>query len=351
MSSTATVRNIIKRSEFLSALENVQSGISKRGSVAQSTSFVFTKGEIVTFDGEVCCRTPNPVGDIVNGAVNAEKLWEILDRLREEDLTIEMDKSHLILHGHGRKAGIVMDKEVVLPVDGIETPDQWHAIPERFLEAIETVRQCAGNNETKIATVLVHIHPQWLEAGDVTQICRWKMPTGFGESCCVRHTSAKHLAKMEVEEFSETSNWIHFKKENTIISCRRYLQSYPDFTEIYNLQGTPSTLPKELTEESYNAQVFSKENDSDGRILVELRKGLMRVSSQGIYGFYKGRPRKIDYAGNSISFMIAPDLLNKLVLNQDHCEIGSGKLKIVSNDCIYIACLFQSKTGKINENE
>ena len=331
----------IKREDFLTSLEKVKPGLSTKGTTIQSTCFVFKDGMARTFDGELACCYPLPDGLPLEGAVRADKLLDVLGKMQEEDIGLEIREAHLVVLGKGRKYGVTMEKDIQLPVESIEGPGEWTKLPDDFLRAVAMVLQCACGSEMVFFSTVLHIHPDWLETGDPTEICRWQLATGFAESCLVRRAAAKCLFASGVSEFSLVNSWVHFRSsDGLLLSLRRYDNKYPDMTRVYAVQGEPVDLPDGLEEEARGAAIFSKENMTSGRILVEMRPGLLRVSGQGPYGFYTGRPRKTSYQGKNISFLIAADLLVSLARAYDRCEVSGGKLKVVSGDCTCVACLY-----------
>ena len=50
-----------------------------------------------------------------------------------------------------------MENEVVMPLDSLTTAKTWTRLPVGFLKALETARQCVGNDMDKFAITCVHI--------------------------------------------------------------------------------------------------------------------------------------------------------------------------------------------------
>ena len=73
----------MNREELTKALTSVKAGLADKDIVEHSTSFVFTKGVVITYNDEVSVRYPLDLG--VEGAVAASPVLAFLGRVRVED--------------------------------------------------------------------------------------------------------------------------------------------------------------------------------------------------------------------------------------------------------------------------
>lgn len=331
----------VNREKLLHCLDSVRPGLSPREILEQSKSFVFQGGFVRTFNDETACKAPSPLGKKISGAVPADKLLEVLGRLPDDELDVEVKDGELIVAGKRRKAGLRMDAEILLPLDAVEEPDEkgWSPLPADFAEAVATVGRCAGTDETELARVCVHIHPKWLEASDNYQVCRWRLKTGLEEPVLVRQAAVKDVAKLGVTELARTESWLHFRNpEGFILSVRRYAGDYPDFAKILHVDGTKVALPKGLGEAAKNAGLFSKENTDGDSVLIDLKPGKLRVKGQGISGWYEERS-KIAYDGPSLSFLAPPELLADVVSRHNEVIVSETRLKAELGKCVFVSCL------------
>lgn len=329
----------VNRESFLHSLEAVQAGLSRREIIEQSSCFVFEGGRVVTFNDEISCQSPSGLDKKFVGAVQAESLLSILQKLPEEEIQIEEREGEIVLIGKRRKAGLRMEKEINLPISAVDKPETWTDLHKDFTEAINIVQQCASSDQSQFALVCVHIHPKWVEASDYFQLCRWKLKTGIKEPILVRRESIKHITSLGVNEFSETDSWLHFKNPNgLIISCRRYLEDFPDLTPILDVSGTPATLPKGLADAAEKAEIFSKENADNNVVLVEISPGKVRLKGQGISGWYT-ETKKMNYTGEPIAFYIAPELLREIVQRHNDCQITEERLMVDAGNYRFVSCL------------
>ena len=260
----------VNREEFLHQLEMVQPGLSTRDMMEHGNCFIFQDNKVITFNDEIHCSA-NIKETSINGAVQAKPLLELLRKMTEELIEIDFTDSEVRITGQGgnRKAGIRLEKEVSLQLEGMETPDKWKDLPENFNEAISIVYQSAGRDSNKFQLTCVHIHPRWIEATDNFQVHRFKIKMGIDEPLLVSKDSIKHVSPLGVTKFGLTDAWIHFKAPSGLtISCRRYSEDYPDTTPFFDFSGDKMSLPKGLKDAAEKAEIFSSENSDNNLVLV-----------------------------------------------------------------------------------
>jgi DNA polymerase III sliding clamp (beta) subunit (PCNA family) len=330
----------INRADLLRQLETVQPGISPRGLIQQSDSFVFKDGFVYTYNDEIACQAKSPFDKAFVGAVKEKPVMAILGKLAEDEIDVEISDGELLITGKKRRAGIHMDATIELPVDKVEKPVDWKPLHEDFTDAVNIVQECASNDQSHFVITCVHLHPKYLEACDNYQLTRYKIKTGVAEPTLVKRDSLKYVTSLDMTEFSETPNWIHFRNQTgMVLSCRRYMESYPDISRILQMEeGHAATLPKGLAEAAEKAQIFSSENGENDQVFVELVPGKLRIKGQGTSGWYQ-EVKRLNYSGDSMSFFISPKLLIELTKRHNECTISSDRLMVNGGKFVYITVL------------
>lgn len=330
----------VNRIELLKALQTVSPGLSPKDIIEQSSCFAFKDGEVFTFNDEIACRMNTPLSAEIEGAVQAKPLIAILDKLTEVELNISIGKGELLVVGKRREAAIRMEAEVTLPIDAAERPGKvWTPLHKDFVEAISIVQESAGRDRKLFALTCVHVHPKWVEAFDNSQVTRYKLKTGIKEKCLISKKSLQQIIYLEMKEFNETETWIHFRNSTgLVISCRRFLEEYPDLNDILNFDGEPTKLPDGLEEAAEKAEIFSQENADSNQIRIDLKAGKMRIQGIGNSGRYK-EYKKVKYSGPDISFQIPPKLLIELLKRNSECEVSADKLKVSGEKWTFVASL------------
>lgn len=324
----------------------VSPGLSPADITQQSSCYALRAGRVFTFNDEVFCRAKTGLEETITGAVKAAPLTRVLQKMPEDEVEVLIEGSDLVIKGKRRAARIHLEAEILLEINKIEKPPQWSKLPEDFGEAIEmVVDSAATNNETNFALTCIHIHPEWVEACDNLQMCRYRTKTGVKQSMLVRRDSIKNVTALGMTEFCETESWIHFRNPaGVILACRRFLESYPDLSPEMNFKGEKAVLPKGLGGACEVASIFSEEYTDNNRVHIDMRPGEVRIKGVGTSGSYS-EVKKIKYSGNYMAFSISPKLLENLVKKHVDCELTANKLKVTGPKFTYCVFLYINKAN------
>ena len=347
----------VDREVFLKALEAVQPGTSKRELVEQAACVIFQNGEVLTYNEEIACRMPSPLGDEIEGAAPLKPLLDQLRKWKEEEIEIEATESELIVKGKGsRSAGFRLEAEISLPVGMVEKPNKWEKLHPDFGEAVGIVQQCANDDITSI-TQYVHVTTKYIQSCDNFQLCRWKIATKLKKKdddeageWLLRKSSIKHITSLGMGEFSETAAWVHFRNaDGLVLSCRRYVDEFYDLDKALASGGEPAQLPKGLAEAADKAAVFSSENLEGNQVEISIKPGKLRIKGQGVLGWYS-ETRSIKYQGPPIEFLASPVLLADLVKRHTDCLIAPDRLRVDAGNYVFVACLSvaPNRNGQMN---
>ncbi len=339
----------VNRESFLGVLRSVEPGLAKKETLEQSNSFIFRKGRVLTFNDEIACRAPSGLSKEFTGAVAAKPLLALLDKLKEETIHVEPDGGELIITGEkGRSSGILMDAEIHLDVDAIEEPGEWRQLPEGFAEAVSLVATCAKGDASYLYRVCIYLTPKWIEACDNYQITRYRIRTGVTENYLLRQESLSQVTALGVTEISESAAWAHFRfpASGLTVSCRRYLEEFPDLSKLLEVgNAQPTVLPKALAEAAERAEIFSAENADDNKLHIEMSPGKLRIKGEGTKGWYRER-QQVTYQGPPIRFLISPKMLKEILQRHNEVLISAERLKVESDRWQYVSCLGKPEEPK-----
>lgn len=335
----------INRKELVSKLESLKPGLVAKSNTPQSDYFLFLNDSIYTFNDESCCRIPSPFTEIET-AVPAKKILEILGKMSEDEVDLELESDGLHIFGDDKEATIFVDNNIEAPLSSVDVPDEWSELPEDFIQAVNTVQQCCSTNESWFVLNCVHIHPEWIEACDNAQICRWPSLTGFETSVLIRNPVVKNIPKGKYTHFAEGKNWIHFKNEEGLIfSCRRYSEEYFDCSDFLTVENKGESLefPEGLDRAVDNASLFSvDQTGEDNKILIEMGKNKIKIMGEGMSGWYKQKI-KCNYKSDVFSFLISPELLKDIAKKHQNCSLYNNKIIVNGEKYIYVALLGRPK--------
>jgi DNA polymerase III sliding clamp (beta) subunit (PCNA family) len=333
----------INKTDLLAALETVKPGLaSKETTIEQSTSFAFMNDRIVTYNDEISISHPVE-GLEITGAVNANELYNLLAKLKKEEIEIDVENSELHLKCGKAKAGLTLQEEIKLPIDEMGSVGKWKTIPEGLLKAMKFAMGSTVNDNTQPILKCVHVNQTgFVEASDSFRISRVtlqeKLPVN---TFLIPAPSVAKVVRMAPIKMAEGEGWIHFKTEvGTIISCRVYADdSFPDTTPFLKVKGEQVTLPETTKEVLEKAMVFCKGNGiGDETVEISLENGKLKIKSQSESGWFEEEIR-IKYAGESIVFSITPYMLKDILLETLDCTISKDRLMFTGDNWVYVTVL------------
>lgn len=327
----------VNRELLLSRLEAVSPGLANRELIEQSCCFVFRGGRIFTFNDEIACSIEAPVE--IEGAISAKPLLDLLRKLSEDELDIQIGEGRLMLKGNKRRAEIIMESEVHLPIDSVEVPSEWVDLDNDFCEAVSIVQQTASQGkDTNFNLTCVHLHPDWVETCDNFQATRYPVKTGVSASCLIRQASIKHVPPLGMTKMAEGDAWVHFQNAaGLVLSCRRWAEQYEDLAPILDCTGETVVLPGGLADAVDKASIFSSSNIENDQIFVRMKAGKLLIRGEGAHGKFEEQ-KSVKFAGD-VSFLISPRLLVEITKRTNDCVVGQGRLKIDTGKFVYVSCL------------
>ena len=155
-----------------------------------------------------------------------------------------------------------------------------------------------------------------MEACDNFQIMRYHIELGLEHAILIRRDALKQIMTHGITKFAETETWAHFKNpKGLILSVKRHVRNdYPDLTELLNIKGAKTVLPKGLAEATERCDVFSSENVDDNHVRVSLKPNKLSILGKGVTGsHFEPYRAKVNYKGPPLTFRIKPQLLSKIV--------------------------------------
>jgi hypothetical protein len=334
----------ISREKLLNTLELVTPGLATRGDLEHANCYIFKDKKVITYNDETACQHRSELD--VTGAVKAEPLRALLQKLKEDEIEVFLNKASISIKGKStRRAKVRLERKIELPLENLEKVKRWKSLPGNFGDAVDWVKDCAGRDENRPVLTYIHITPRYIEAFDNNQFARFRIKKlDLEQNLLVKQISLRNIISLAMIEFCETKNWVHFRNaRRLILSCRRWIDEYPppdtDFDAIAAVRGTQVVLPKGLAEAADRAEIFSVDNVQQGNnVRVDFKAGWIKVSGTGQYGRYSER-RKIDYEGKPFAFLIPPKMLMELVKKHSECQVSEKALKAELGKGIFVTSL------------
>lgn len=330
----------LNKKDLLEALEIVKPGLANTELIKQSTSYVFKKDRVITFNDSVGMSHPIEGLDI-EGAVRAEELFNFLKQLKMEEIQIKVTDNEILFKSGKAKAGIRLQSKIELPLAEVEEVKDWYDLHEDFLINLDFTKDTCSRDMSQRKLTCVHATNTIVEASDGFRIIRVYMNDDSQEfDLLIPSELISHILKINPIQWSETDGWIHFRNmDGTEISCRVLNDEYPSTSEFFEIEGHKIKFPKSMSEILDKAMVFTKnENSFEEEILVLIKKNKIKVKGENDYGWFE-ETASVKYEGDSASFKITPYLLKNILERSDEGVLGSEKIHFSGEDWEYIATL------------
>lgn len=332
----------MKKTKLLEALEIVKPGLANKEIIEQSTSFAFMGDRIVTYNDEISIS--HPVDDLgITGAVKSEELYQLLAKLKRDDLQISVVDNEIQIQAGKSKAGLRLQEKITLPVDGIGEIGEWQDLPETFIQHLRFVIQCCSNDMSQPILTCVHIRNDGvLESSDGFRIARCTGKEINVNDFLLPANIAQRVIAVNPMQIAEGNGWIHFRtQQETVISCRIFTEKFPTGKLDIHTQvdGKEIKLPKTISEILERASIFSKkEHFLDEMITVSIDSKKIKIRGESETGWYE-EEANIRYDDAPIQFTITPYLFQDILEKTQLCIMGEDKIKFQDADWIYVGML------------
>lgn len=330
----------MKALDLKRTLELVKPGLARKELLEQSTSIIFRKNHIFTFNDEVAVVAPLDTG--ITGAVPSDPLYAFLGKLGEgADINIESQENEFKFSSGRNRAGIRRDEEIKLPLDEeIPEPEEWEELPEKFLEALRRILfSCSGSGHRPILTC-IHITEDWMESCDGYRMTRAKIQWGSEDNLCIVGKNLEKLSQYSPSHFGFSPNWIQFKNKDGVRYAVRIVDGeYPDLDKFTEVEGEEVEFPPEMENAlDWAAVIVDSSIKFTQKIDVSIGKGQCTVKGEGPEG-WADKSVRMKYSGKPITFQAHPQMLKEMVKLAHRTTIGDKSIKIEGEDFIHIISL------------
>lgn len=327
--------------DFKEALEIVKPGLSvSQTTIEHSTSFAFTKKNVITYNDEICIT--HPLADLdMQGAIESELLYKYLSKLKSSRVTLEINESEVTLKSGRSKATFMLDSEIKLPLDDEQliTKGKWKELPKEFIEAVTMAKECASKDTIRAKLNCVHINKAgFIESSDGFRILRYTMPEKLPvKTVLIPVSSMNAVIRIKPTQVAKGKEWIHFRnKAGTVISCRVLDEEFVS-TEEYlkdGKDGSKLEFPKELIDSLDTAAIFAE----NFMVKITIDKKKLTISSNSQLATYneviESKSKMAPFA-----FQITPYLLKDILKQITSCTIYKDKMIFKNENWRYMTTL------------
>jgi len=323
----------MKRQDLLDALQIVKPGLANKEVIEQATAFAFIGDRVVTYNDEISISHPISLKLKNDAAIRAEELYKLLDKIKRDDVEIDVVENELRLKSGRTKAGITLQQEIKLPLGELDFQGKWEPIPDDFVTSVAFVIPSCSKDMSKPIFTCIHVRSDgFIEASDNFRITRrkiGKMPTAF----LLPASSAKELVQYNVKHVLNKKGWAHFKTDaNTIFSCRIYEGEFPNLDSILNVTGKKIEFPEKISPALDRAVIFvNEEHAIDESVRISIGENRLVVKAKSDAGWFE-ETLNILYSDKPLEFSINPTFLQAIVSQLRACVVGERCLKFYGND-------------------
>jgi hypothetical protein len=331
----------IKKQELLEALAIVKPGLSNKEIIEQSTSFAFMAGRVITYNDDISISHPVTALEL-EGAIKAEELYQLLNKIKGDEIDIEINETELQIKSGKVKAGLTLQSEVKLPLEELGRIAGWKHLPSNFTKHIKFAAPCCSNDMSRPILTCINITKEGIvQASDsyklITATLNKEMPC---KDFLLPANAAIQVIKLEPSHIILGNGWVHFKTpKETILSCRIFEEAYPDVKPFIKHKGEEITFPVNFADLLDRAAIFAKrEHFLDEEVIITIAENKIKIKGKSDTGWLE-ESANIKYVGELLEIRITPYLLQSIIKETLTCSVNSQKVKFTGEDWIYIAML------------
>ena len=350
----------INREELLKVLNSVRPGLAAREIVEQSTSFVFTEGLVMTYNDEIAVSHPIEVD--IEGAVKAQELLDLLNKMKEEEISLETEENQILIKGKRSEAGIAYASEISLPIEEVESEKTWIKLPAPwdngglksypFTEAIRDCLFSVAKSMARPELACIHVTPNHIESSDGFRLTRYdiELSKGFKNGVLIPGRACAVLVDHKPLKVALSKGWIHFlNSAGATLSCRTLKSDYIDLGPFLEVEGPEIDIDGDAIIPILDkASIFADEKAGND-IEVTIADNWTTIKGEGASGWFKEKTRT-KYKGEQIQFMIAPKFLIDILQVVETIVIGTREgqedqklLKFVTDSVVHCCATYNAK--------
>lgn len=328
----------MERQGILAILKAVKPALANKEILEQSTSFVFQKKSVCTYNDEVMIS--HPINLPIKGAVPAKELYNLLNNLESDKIKIKQTEKEVEIEGEGFKAGIALAEKVILPIKDIKITEKWTKLSKNFCKGVEFCLFSAGLDYSNLVLTHIHVSKGFVESSDNFRLTRYK-DKAIKTSMLIPVAAARELIKYNPTHYQNTKGWVHCKnKEGVVFSFRAHSKKYPDTSAILKMtKPVDVKFPATLLTSLISAETLCKEELSgDKFIKVNFKGKEMEVKGQGDVGWYR-EAFKLKKSYGKIEFEINSKSFRDILAHLKRASVSKNKMKFEGDNFTHVIVL------------
>ena len=309
---------LINRQILVNALDQLKPGLSNKDIIESGMAFNFHKDQIVTFNDLISVSIPLDTG--IEGAVRAEELHKLLDRIVSDDIELTQTESELRLKAGKIKAGLSLKDQILPP---LYPEADWLEVPKQFMEAINFCQFSTSKEMTRPHLTCIHFQGTKVSSSDNWRITQFIMDSPIPYDFLLPADAAAFLTKYNITHMSLDPAWIHFAHDESglIFSVRRKLADFINVDSFFEIQGNIVKLP-DLTKTLERTKIMVEgDSDRDLEIKIILADNALVCRGEKGIGWVEEKI-DIEYEEEPVTMLVNPIFLTDILSRSQEIMIG-----------------------------
>jgi hypothetical protein len=334
--------NIIQRTDFLRAINEVKPGLANKEIIEQSSHLIFADTEIWTYNDQISIKHNFETG--LNGAVKADTFSKILEKIPEDEIEIVENKGKLKIKTKKIKGTIKIDPDVKLkPIKcPVNNSKKWETLPNNFCEGISFAAFSAGKNIERPELTCIWVTGDKLVTADSYRGTIFNLSSEMKQEFLLPATAAIQLARYNPDKVIAENGWIHFKNEfETTFSVRTYTDvTYPkQVWDFFDVEGEEITLPDGFVNVIDRAwTLITADFDLDKFVSLIVENSILTCRGEGSDGWIEENT-EIEYSGEKLDIKVHPALLSEILKYNKNVIVGENRLLFKNERFQHTLCL------------
>jgi DNA polymerase III sliding clamp (beta) subunit (PCNA family) len=337
----------IQKDVLLSALMKVKPGLAKKEIIEQAQHFIFSNGEVTTFNDQVCVM--HPIECDFDFSVKGEEFYKIISGISEKEIDLTMKESTLHIKAKGtncKLSTLLGDAGFVAPLvqvlrDAISSDGFWKKLPTEFLDGLYLCALSASKDLSTGVKSCVAIKGENIYSTDGLRASLYVMDSSI-EEIMIPARDALELIKYNVTEYGASENWMHFRTtDGTVFNCKSMRGDYP-YAKVDRLfeDAEPTIMFPDTMKESVSSVLILAEGDVDinKTITVSVKSGSITCHAEKERGSID-KTVECDYSGDAFSFDINPIFFAQILSHAPGLALFDNRAMFLSDNFWHVIAL------------
>lgn len=307
----------VDRQKLIDILSKIKPGLAKKQIIEESTHFIFTGEDVLTYNDNICII--HPFKTDFKCSVIANEFYKIITNIEIDEIELYLEENKLKIYADKTKANLITSDggKIFSMINNFklnEIMENLIPLQEDFLKGVELCMFSTSKNSSNAILTCISINKDIITSSDDLRISQYKMKNSMNCSILIPAKSIMELIKFPVIDYYISDGWIFFSTKEDILFCSRLVSGeYYDCSKFFeNIDGVEIDLPKEISKMIEISSIITEgEYDADKLINLEIKDGKIKCKGESSIGWIEN---EIEINSKStIKFLINPIFLIKIL--------------------------------------